>query len=200
MLLPPPEGGRPPKTERPQRVTPREHPINHHVTDPEPRVADRDKPGRPHAQHPPRPPRPRSTLTTTSLSRLTPRTGTDKQHSSDARRSRAHAAPRAVGVRADGQRGKQAPVWRTHPHRRASSRRLDATDRGGAVAYARLASQRPRRHRETLARDHKLACRAVPLSLLQARKSGRAPRARLARHRAHHVLIVCSSRAGTFGA
>ena len=66
MLLPPPQGGRPPKTERPQRVTPREHPINHHVTDPEPRVADRDKPGRPHAPHPPRPPRPRPTASNDS--------------------------------------------------------------------------------------------------------------------------------------
>src|SRR5215217_4231323 len=88
MLLPPPERGRPTKTERPQRVTPREHPIKHHVTDPEPRVADRDKPGRPHAPHLPRPPRPRPTLSTTSLARLTPRTGTDKQH------SRAWQAPR----------------------------------------------------------------------------------------------------------
>jgi hypothetical protein len=64
MPLPPRSRGRPTKTERPQRVTLREHPINHHVTDPEPRVADRDKPGRPHAPHPPRPPRPRPTLRT----------------------------------------------------------------------------------------------------------------------------------------
>ncbi len=62
MPLPPPERGRPTKTERPQRVTPREqHPINHHVTDQERRVADRDKPGRPHAPHLPRPPRPQPT-------------------------------------------------------------------------------------------------------------------------------------------
>ena len=33
MLLPPPTGGRPPKTERPQRVL-REDPITHHVADP----------------------------------------------------------------------------------------------------------------------------------------------------------------------
>ena len=54
MLLPPRSRGRPPKTERPQRFTQREqHPINHHVTEPpHPRVADRDKPGRPRAQHP----------------------------------------------------------------------------------------------------------------------------------------------------
>jgi hypothetical protein len=42
MLLPPPPGGRPPKTERPHRI-PREHPINHHVTDPpHGEAADRD--------------------------------------------------------------------------------------------------------------------------------------------------------------
>jgi transposase len=52
MLLPPPPGGRPPKTERPQRL-PRDHPINHHVTDPpHGAVADRDKPGRPRAPPP----------------------------------------------------------------------------------------------------------------------------------------------------
>ena len=42
-LLPPPLGGRPPKTERPQRLALREDPINHHVTDrPHGQVADRD--------------------------------------------------------------------------------------------------------------------------------------------------------------
>ena len=76
MLLPPLASGRPPKTERPQRVTPREHPINHHVTDPEPRVADRDKPGRPHAPHPPRPPRPRPT----ALNDVTPDVDATDRH------------------------------------------------------------------------------------------------------------------------
>ena len=38
------------KTERPQRVPQRDHPINHHVTDRlHGRIADRDKPGRPRA-------------------------------------------------------------------------------------------------------------------------------------------------------
>ena len=59
MSLPPPLGGRPPKTERPHRI-PREHPITHHVTDPpHGEVADRDKPGRPRAPHPASPPRSR---------------------------------------------------------------------------------------------------------------------------------------------
>jgi hypothetical protein len=51
MLLPPPSPrGRPRKTERPQRLPQRDHPINHHVTDRLPgRIADRDKPGRPRA-------------------------------------------------------------------------------------------------------------------------------------------------------
>jgi hypothetical protein len=54
-LLPPRPRGRPAKTERPQLSTQREqHPINHHVTgrEPNPQVADRDKPGRPRAHHP----------------------------------------------------------------------------------------------------------------------------------------------------
>jgi hypothetical protein len=55
MSLPPPLGGRPPKTERPHRVL-REGPITHHVTDPT--VADRDKPGHSRAPHPAPPPRP----------------------------------------------------------------------------------------------------------------------------------------------
>jgi transposase len=53
--LPPPLGGRPPKTERPQRVL-REDPITHHVTDPT--VVDRDKPGHSRAPHPTPPLRP----------------------------------------------------------------------------------------------------------------------------------------------
>src|SRR5207247_1630821 len=58
MSLPPPLGGRPPKTERPQRVS-REDPITHHVTDPpDGSVADRDKPGHSRAPHPAPPPRP----------------------------------------------------------------------------------------------------------------------------------------------
>jgi hypothetical protein len=44
MLLPPLPGGRPTKAERPHRIT-REHPINHHVTDLDNEIADRDKPG-----------------------------------------------------------------------------------------------------------------------------------------------------------
>jgi hypothetical protein len=52
MSLPPPLGGRPPKTERPQRLALREDPINHHVTDrPHGAVADRDKPGHSRAHH-----------------------------------------------------------------------------------------------------------------------------------------------------
>ena len=48
--------GRPRKTERPQRLPQRDHPINHHVTDrPHGRIADRDKPGRPRAPQPPPP-------------------------------------------------------------------------------------------------------------------------------------------------
>src|SRR5215210_6828867 len=68
MPLPPPLGGRPPKTERPHRI-PREHPITHHVTGPpHGEVADRDKPGRPRAPHPTPPPRPRTAQPTeTSL-------------------------------------------------------------------------------------------------------------------------------------
>ena len=50
--------------------------INHHVTDPKPRVADRDKPGRPHAPHPPRPPRTRPTLPTT----ITPEVDATDRH------------------------------------------------------------------------------------------------------------------------
>ena len=51
-LLPPRSRGRPRKTERPQRFPQRDHPINHHVADPEPtRVVDRSKAGRPRAQH-----------------------------------------------------------------------------------------------------------------------------------------------------
>jgi hypothetical protein len=50
MLLPPLLRGRPRKTERPQRLPQRDHPIDHHVTDrPHGRIADRDKPGRPRA-------------------------------------------------------------------------------------------------------------------------------------------------------
>src|SRR5207253_5334443 len=53
IVLPPPLGGRPPKTERSQCLPQRDHPINHHVADPpHDRVADRDKAGRPRAQHP----------------------------------------------------------------------------------------------------------------------------------------------------
>ena len=45
--------GRPRKTERPQRFPQRDHPINHHVADPEPtRVVDRNKAGRPRAHTP----------------------------------------------------------------------------------------------------------------------------------------------------
>jgi hypothetical protein len=53
-LLPSRSRGRPPKTERPQRFPQRDHPIKHHVAGPgaNPRVADRSKAGRPHAQHP----------------------------------------------------------------------------------------------------------------------------------------------------
>src|SRR4051794_1548485 len=90
MLLPPRPRGRPRKTERPQRLPQRDHPINHHVTDrPHGRIADRDKPGRPRAP-PPRPrPRPRTPDPTPSskddnTARLTPGLDTDKQqHASD---------------------------------------------------------------------------------------------------------------------
>ena len=45
---------------------PAEHPINHHVADPEPpRIADRDKAGRPRAPDPHHQPRPRATATAT---------------------------------------------------------------------------------------------------------------------------------------
>ena len=51
--LPTPPGGRPRKNERPQPRLPNgDHPINHHVADPEPtRAVDQSKPGRPRA-HP----------------------------------------------------------------------------------------------------------------------------------------------------
>jgi hypothetical protein len=62
-LLPPPLGGRPRKTERPQRFPQRDHPIKHHVAGPgaNPRVADRSKAGRPRAHDPSRQPRTRAT-------------------------------------------------------------------------------------------------------------------------------------------
>jgi hypothetical protein len=86
--LPPPVGGRPPKTERPHRVL-REDPITHHVADPQ-RVADQDKPGHSRAPHPTAPPRPQPTRdydapTPTSRSaHLTPEPGTDKRKSGPA--------------------------------------------------------------------------------------------------------------------
>jgi hypothetical protein len=85
MLLPPPLGGRPPKTERPQRVL-REDPITHHVAGPH-QVEHRDKPG--HSRAPPLvvPPSTRAAdhpdarpLQQHQL-HLTRRPGTDKQHS-----------------------------------------------------------------------------------------------------------------------
>src|SRR3954452_15117770 len=53
-IPPPPPGGRPQKTERPQRFPQRDHPITHHVAGPgaNPRVADRSKAGRPRAHDP----------------------------------------------------------------------------------------------------------------------------------------------------
>src|SRR3954469_4295742 len=53
-IPPPPAGGRPQKTERPQRFPQRDHPITHHVAGPgaNPRVADRSKAGRPRAHDP----------------------------------------------------------------------------------------------------------------------------------------------------
>ena len=73
MLLPPRPRGRPSKTERPQRFPQRDHPINHHVADPEPtRIADRDKAGRPRAHPRTHPPRPRPP-TTAGVPPLQPR-------------------------------------------------------------------------------------------------------------------------------
>ena len=58
-LLPPRPRGRPRKTELPQRLHQRDHPIKHHVAGPgaAPRVVDRSKAGRPRAQHRHRQPR-----------------------------------------------------------------------------------------------------------------------------------------------
>ena len=78
MLLLRPQGGWPTKTERPHRITTREHPINHHVTDPGtqgrgPKISPgaRTHHTRPdHRAHDP-PPQPRP------LPTLTPRTGTE---------------------------------------------------------------------------------------------------------------------------
>jgi hypothetical protein len=78
MLLPPTRGGRPTKTERPQRIT-RDDSINHHVTDPAHRVADRDKPGCPRAPHSPDQRAHGPPLSRRPLPRLTPRTGTAKR-------------------------------------------------------------------------------------------------------------------------
>ena len=72
----PPTGGPPRKTERPQRLHQRDHPIKHHVAGPgaNPRVADRSKAGRPRAHDPsPRQPCARTTDPTSSSSRQ-PRT------------------------------------------------------------------------------------------------------------------------------
>ena len=56
-----------------------DHPINHHVADPEaPRIVDRDKAGRPRAPHPSPRPRPRTTQPSSS-STIEPRIALDKR-------------------------------------------------------------------------------------------------------------------------
>jgi hypothetical protein len=119
IVLPPPPGGRPPKTERPQCLPQRDHPINHHVADPSHEsVADRDKAGRPRAQHPhhlPRARTPDSTASNSITSDPALDTGpcTDKDEKEVTRPTGPdthpawHAAPSRVGISRP--RGYRAP-------------------------------------------------------------------------------------------
>ena len=99
LSLPPPPGGRPRKTERPQRFPQRDHPIKHHVTDPgaNPRVANRSKAGRPRAHNPHHQPRARPAAQPQSTRpprtpRLTKGSCTSKGQSGGARSLRPGAA------------------------------------------------------------------------------------------------------------
>ena len=71
---PPPIGGQPRKTERPQRFPQRDHLITHHVAGPgaNPRVVDRNKAGRPRAHDPSRQPCARTTRARRSATPTTP--------------------------------------------------------------------------------------------------------------------------------
>src|SRR5215210_3260184 len=102
MLLPPRSRGRPPKTERPHRVT--EHPINHHVADPEPPwIADRDKAGRP-----------RAPFTTSTRTRATPSSGLTLRTSTD-KELRKQRRPSTRESRLAARAGRLAPLVARRP-------------------------------------------------------------------------------------